>query len=74
MTDLSAIRVIPFSGKCDEWPTWSEKFLAKAKRFGFKDVLLGKVMIPKSTEEFDEESDDGKKKARVIELNEIAYT
>ena len=74
MTDLSAIRVIPFSGKCDEWPSWSEKFLAKAKRFGFKDVLLGKVMIPKSTEEFDEESDDGKKKARVIELNEIAYT
>jgi hypothetical protein len=43
MTDLSIIRVIPFYGKNDEWPTWSEKFLAKARRYGFKDVLLGKL-------------------------------
>jgi hypothetical protein len=37
MTDVSTIRVIPFCGKVDAWPVWSKKFLAKAKRYGFKD-------------------------------------
>jgi hypothetical protein len=43
MTDLSTIRVIPFYGKSEEWPTLSERFLAKARRYGFKDVLLGRL-------------------------------
>jgi hypothetical protein len=41
MTNFN-MRVIPFCGKGDEWPIWSEKFLAKAKRYVFKDLLLGK--------------------------------
>jgi hypothetical protein len=45
MTYLSAIYVIHFYGKSDEWPFWSEKILAKAKRYGFKDVLLWKAMM-----------------------------
>ena len=52
MTDLSTIRVIPFYGKSEEWITWSENFLAKAKRYVFKDVLLGKVRIPKTDEDY----------------------
>jgi hypothetical protein len=39
MSDLSAIRVLSFSESKDEWPTWSEKFLAKAKRSGIKDGM-----------------------------------
>jgi gag-polypeptide of LTR copia-type len=74
MTDLNTIRVIPFCGKVDEWPIWSEKFLAKAKRYGFKDLLLGKLSIPKVDDAFDEISEEGKKMMKVIELNEIAYT
>jgi hypothetical protein len=46
IADLSTIRVIPFYRKSEEWPTWSDLFLAKARCFGFKDVLLGKVKIP----------------------------
>ena len=61
MSDLSAIRVLNFSGRKDEWPTWSEKFLAKAKRSGIKDVLLGKLQIPKSSEEFEEKTEKKKK-------------
>jgi hypothetical protein len=45
MTDLSIIRVIPFYRKSEEWPTWGEKFLIKARFYCFKDVLLGKVKI-----------------------------
>jgi hypothetical protein len=48
MTDLSTIRVIPFYGKSEEWLTWSEKFLTKAGRYGFKDLFLGKVKVPKT--------------------------
>jgi hypothetical protein len=57
MSDSSAIRVLSFSGSKDELPTLSEKFLAKAKCSGIKDVLFGKVRIPKSSEVFDEKTD-----------------
>jgi hypothetical protein len=74
MTDMNAIRVIPFCGKLEEWPIWSERFLAKAKHCGFKDLLFRKLSIPKVDEDIDENSDIGKKKSIIIELNEIAYT
>jgi tellurite resistance-related uncharacterized protein len=71
MTDLSTIRVVPFYGKSEEWLTCSEKFLAKASRYSFKDVLLGKVKVPRTDEDYDMESEEGKKSA---DMNELAYT
>jgi hypothetical protein len=71
---MNTIRVIPFYGKVDEWPIWSERFLAKSRRFGFKDLPLGKLSIPKVDEKFDEGTESGKKKSIAIEMNEIAYT
>jgi hypothetical protein len=73
MTDLRTIRVIPCYGKSEEWPTWSEKFLAKARRYGFKDVLLGKVKVPKTDEDYDIESEEGKKLRIAADINELAY-
>ena len=47
MTDSTAsIKIIPFSGKKADWPVWSEKFLARAKRRGYRDHLLGIVETP----------------------------
>jgi hypothetical protein len=57
MTNMNAIRVIPFCGKVEEWPIWSERFLAKAKRCGFNDLLFGKLSIPKVDEGIDETSE-----------------
>jgi hypothetical protein len=74
MTNLNTIRVIPFCGKLDEWPIWSERFLVKSRRFGFKDLLLGKLSTPTVDEEIDERTESGKKKSLTIKLNEIAYT
>jgi hypothetical protein len=74
MSDLSTIRVLSFSGSKDEWPTWSEKFLAKAKRSGIKDVLLGKALVPKPSEVFYENTDEGERMLRIIDLNEMAFT
>jgi hypothetical protein len=51
MLDLSATTALIFSGRKEEWPTWSEKFLAKAKHSGIKDVLLVKLQIRKTSEE-----------------------
>ena len=36
-----AIRVIPFSGKREAWNMWSKKFLARAKKLGYRDILNG---------------------------------
>ena len=74
MTDFSAIRVLNFSGRKEDWPSWNEKFLAKAKRSGIKDVLLGKVEIPSSLDIIDEKTEEGKKLLRIADLNEIAFT
>jgi hypothetical protein len=36
MKDISAIRVLKFTGKKEEWLTWNEKSLAKARISGIK--------------------------------------
>jgi predicted nucleic acid-binding protein len=48
-------------------------FLAKVMCLGIKDVLLGKVIIPKSSEVFDEKTDEGKSILRIIDLNEMDF-
>jgi hypothetical protein len=72
--DFSAMQVLNFSGRNEEWPCWIEKFLAKTKRSGIKDVLLGKVEIPTSLDVIDEKTEEGKKLLRIADLNEIAFT
>jgi hypothetical protein len=71
MTDVSTIRVIPFCGKVNEWPVWSDKFLAKVKRYGFKDLLQGKLSIPKFDESFDKDSDKGMKMLKMQRLMKL---
>jgi hypothetical protein len=50
------------------------KSFLQGQRDCFKDLLLGKLSIPKEDDKFDEILDIGKKMARTIELNEVAYT
>jgi hypothetical protein len=71
MSNFSLIRDIPFSGKKDEWLIWSEKFLDQAKRSGLKDALLAKVNIPKSGEEINENTEEGKVLMKNADINEI---
>ena len=49
-TELKSIRVLEFDGKESSWEGWSEKFKARAKRKGYKGMLLGKVKIPTDSE------------------------
>ena len=39
MSDIKAIRVIPFSGKTEDWNRWSKTFLATATAKGHREVL-----------------------------------
>jgi hypothetical protein len=49
------IKTIVFSGKQDDWIAWKIKFLAKAERMGFIDVMTGEDNrpIPTSNETLD---------------------
>jgi hypothetical protein len=57
--------VIPFYRKNEEWPTWSEKFLAKARRY---------VRIPKTDEYYEMDLEEGQKLTIAADMNELAYT
>jgi hypothetical protein len=63
---MNDIRVILLCGKVVDWPIWSERFLARAKRCGFNDLLLGNLSISNVDEEINEKSDIGKKKSIII--------
>ena len=39
-TTMKTIRIIPFSGKEEDWNRWSKTFLATATVKGYKDVLI----------------------------------
>jgi hypothetical protein len=53
-----AIRVVLFSGKPKDWLAWMEKFLAKARRKGLKEIYLRyptkKIPTAKELENLDE--------------------
>ena len=70
----TSIKVIQFAGKAKDWAVWKGKFLAKAKRKGFKDALLGRVSIPKSTEKLDKRVESDKEKIIIKKLNELGYS
>jgi hypothetical protein len=61
-----------FSGKKKDWFPWEERYLAKSRRYGYKDLLLGRLSIPKSSNILDPVKDQDKVKTQV--LNEDAYS
>ena len=42
-----AIWAFPLSGKKEEWNMWSKKFLARAKKLGYRDILTGEKINDK---------------------------
>jgi hypothetical protein len=70
----SSIRVIMFTGKEQDWSAWEERFLAKARRKGFKNLLLGKETIPNSSVLIDEATAPRKAQKKILNLNDMAYS
>ena len=71
-TDKTIAKFV-FSGKKIDWPIWSEKFLARAKRKEYKNILLGRVNVPDDSKTIDTSTDAGKAEAKLRDLNELAY-
>ena len=69
----SSIKVITFSGKKKDWDAWEEKFLAKARRRGYKRILLGEDEIPNDSVELDPEEEADKEQLLIREMNMLAY-
>ena len=70
-TEKESICIKAFSGKHDEWQVWSAKFLARARRKGYKEILTSDVDVPEDEESFDKTTEEGKRKKRLQELNKI---
>ena len=76
MSDLKSIRVIEFSGRTTDWEGWSEKFLARAKRKGYKKLLIGKETVPKVSAYAEAEGKDDATSKKIVKLgdaNEEAF-
>ena len=57
------IKVIPFSGRDEDWGMWS-RFLSKVRKEKFKDILIGtKVVLPKV------ESEDRSEEEKLVKKN-----
>jgi hypothetical protein len=71
----SSKSVVIYNGKKKDFAAWEEKWLVKAKRKGYKEVLLGTVPI---ADHFDLMADDDNAakevKMNIRELNEFAYS
>ena len=66
-----SIKVIPLSGKSAEYSTWAVKFMARAKRRGYKSLLKGDETVPTK-----DELDDSNVTEAVLnagEANELAF-
>ena len=68
-----SIRVITFNGKKQNWSSWKEKFLARAKKKGYKDVLLGKIEVLKDSVIIANDDTRKASKEKAREHNESAY-
>ena len=72
-TELRTIRILPFDGRNRNWDPWSEKTYAKAKRRGWKKLLVGGVKIPTESEYEQAVADKNDEVIKIGGLNEEAY-
>jgi hypothetical protein len=72
-TDKSSIRIAPFSGKHFDWPVWREKFMARARRKGYKEILTGGATAPADSVTIDVTTPEGKAQKALRDANETAY-
>ena len=72
-TETKNLRILPFDGNLSNWDPWSEKTRAKAKRRGWKKLLVGDVVIPTNSEYEQAVVDGDEDIQKLAALNEEAY-
>jgi hypothetical protein len=71
--DKTSIKISPFSGKHTDWPVWQEKFLARARRKGYKKILLGQVTIPSDADTVASGTSKATEIKKLRDQNDLAY-
>ena len=67
-------KLVKFSGDKKDWLIWSEKFLARARRIDYKDILLGNENVPYDSVQVESLGEEEKKKTiKLRKLNEEAF-
>ena len=67
------LKYLQFDGKKENWSMWSKKFLAKAKKKGYKKITLGDETIPADSETLDKSKSVDKIQLMIQKLNNKAY-
>ena len=62
--------MIEFSGRTTDWEGWSEKLLARAKRKGYKKLLIGKEAVPKVSDYTDAEGKPDATSKKIVKLGD----
>ena len=52
------VKLVPFSGKQEDWRKWSWKFLARAAIKKYEGILLGETQVPRFDAEFDDDNEE----------------
>ena len=63
-----SLRYLPFKGKKEDWEMWSAKFLSKARKKKYQDILTGEVKVT-----FEDETNKTTEEKALEKLNEEAY-
>jgi len=70
---MKSIKVIEFNDKENEYRMWARKFMSVATTRGYRDVLLGKTIVPPQDESLDENVPNDKIKLKGRNANDRAY-
>jgi hypothetical protein len=69
-----SMKTVPFNGKKADFVAWEENLLAAAKRKGYKEIILGRVVIPKDDVVLSSTIDKDKESIKTREQNEYIYS
>ena len=72
MSEESAVKLKPFSGKEDEWVYWAPMFLARADAKGYRGIAEGEDEVPNDDEVLDPRTEAHKIKLK--QLNKTGYS
>jgi len=66
-------RLMMFSGKHEDWSYWEERFMIRASRMGFRDVLKGIIKMPSANEDQDLQMEAQRQWREIQEKNKLAF-
>ena len=72
MSEDSAVKLKPFSGKEEDWVFWAPLFLAHADAKGYRGIAEGDDEVPNDDEVLDPIAD--RKKIQMKKLNKTGYS